>query len=80
MYLVLLQKKQHIEWGEAGRYNLSVSNYRFGFDQIAFIVHQNKKDILFRVNTSLIKAQNNKVARDLCAQYYAGEYLKFCRI
>ena len=49
--------------GAAGRYNLAVSNYRFGFDQIAFIVNQNKKDILFRVNSSLIKAQNNKVAR-----------------
>ena len=78
--LGFITKETTYRMGEAGRYNLNVSNYRFGFDQIAFIVHQNKKDILFRVNTSLIKAQNNKVARDLCSQYYAGEYLKFCRI
>jgi len=78
--LGFITKETTYRMAEAGKYNLSVSNYRFGFDQIAFITHQDKKDILFRLNTSLIKAQNNKVARDLCAQYYAGDYLKFCRI
>ena len=78
--LGFIVKESTYKMNLAGRYNLSQSKFRFGFDQIAFIVNQNKKDILFKVNSSLIKAQNNKVARDLCGQYYAGKYLKFCRI
>ena len=78
--LGFIVKETTYRMGAASRFNLAVSSYRFGFDQIAFAVKQDKKDILFKVNSSLIKAQNNKVARDLCAQYYAGRYLKFCRI
>ena len=78
--LGFIVKETTYRMGAASRFNLSVSNYRFGFDQIAFAVKQDKKDILFKLNSSLIKAQNNKVARDLCSQYYAGKYLKFCRI
>ena len=78
--LGFIMKESTFKMGVGSRYNLALSKYRFGFDQIAFIVHRDKKDILFKLNSSLIKAQNNKIARDLCSQYYAGKYLKFCRI
>ena len=49
--------------------SLSISEYDFGYDQIAFMVKKNRNDLLQRINTSIVKLQENNFIKNKCDLY-----------
>jgi len=49
--------------------SLSISEYDFGYDQIAFMVKKNRNDLLQRINTSIVKLQENNFIKNKCELY-----------